>query len=150
MNKSVYKSFYPRFLPSLVFYGAIGAVILVIVERGKLEPVPSAIALITVVFIIYIFTRFHAVRVNREGISALDVWDQRHSVPWEDISSCKSITLGNLQFVRLYYHGGKRSLWVPLFLSRKKEFVTWIQENVKKGHPLNRFMAGLASNKSTP
>jgi hypothetical protein len=106
------------------------------------------IALYVVVFsaaMVWLFP----VYASSKGIRSYTVWGNYDEIAWESIDWVRSINLFGMRYVRLYSLSIRRPIWIPLFLSRMKDFVAEVRAQTPVEHPLNEFFRSYSTNRTS-
>jgi hypothetical protein len=89
------------------------------------------------------------VYVSSRGIRSYTIWGNYDDIAWECIDRVRSINLLGMRYVRLYSTSIRRPIWIPLYLSRMKEFVAEVNAHTSIEHPLNKYFASYSTNRTS-
>jgi hypothetical protein len=79
---------------------------------------------------------FYPCSITSTGVYGHSFWGLRRYLGWNEISAAKKKRIGNLVFLSLSSKTGGAAIWLPLFQSRRAEFVETVRKSASPNHPV--------------
>lgn len=92
--------------------------------------------------------RLLRIQVHTDGMTLQNEWGFQHNVTWDAIREIRPFNLGGLKYVRIYSTTTSRTLWLPLFLNDRQQFVSLVTQYAESTNPLVCFLSEKADQRS--
>lgn len=124
-----------------VFLGALGLHEAYFFSQGVHDPlslgivVPAMVLGMSLVGAAIVVSMF-CFEVGPQGIGCVDLWCRRRDQTWDEMTEVRVIRLLGMRYARIGSRGGKRPLWLPLFVRTAEQLEDSLQLHAPQGHPL--------------
>jgi hypothetical protein len=125
-----------------VFLGALGLHEAYFFSQGIQDPlslglvVPAMVLGLSLVGVAVVVSMV-CFEVGPQGIRCVDLWWRRQDRTWDEITNVRIVHLLGMRYARIESQGGKRALWLPLFVRTAELLEDSLQLHAPQGHPVH-------------
>lgn len=134
----------------LLVFGTAVAVMAVEASRGLGYDLPgiTSATFLWMLCLLYLWvlvctpvvTLAYSIAVDERGIRGRTFWGRRRFMVWEDMNRIRRLGVPPFLFLRFQSNAGGPPMWIPLFVSAKKDLHRRIAAAVPEGHPIRDFL----------
>lgn len=124
-----------------VFFGALGLHEAYFFSQGIQDPlslgivVPAMVLGLSLIGVAVVVSMV-CFEVGPQGIRCVDLWWRTQDRSWDDMTDVRIVYLLGMRYARIGSRGGKRALWLPLFVRTAELLEDSLQLHAPEGHPI--------------